>query len=62
MGRLLGAAVGAGLAGIALAQGVTDSTVHTTPLIAGAICLIVGVPAAMRLGPGVPPATVIPEG
>jgi MFS family permease len=62
VGRLLGAAVGSGLAGIALAHGVTDSTVHTTLLIAGATCLILGIPAAARLGPGAQPATLMPEG
>jgi predicted MFS family arabinose efflux permease len=50
VGRLLGAAVGAGLAGAALAGGVTDSTLHNTLLIACATCLFLGVPAAMRLG------------
>jgi MFS family permease len=50
VGRLLGAAVGAGLAGVALATGVTSSTVHTTLLIAGAVSALVGIPAAARLG------------
>lgn len=50
VGRLLGAAVGAGLAGVALATGVTSSTVHTTLLIAGAVSVFVGIPAAARLG------------
>ena len=62
VGRLLGAAVGAGLAGIALAQGVTDSTVHTTLLIASATCLILGIPAAARLGPRAPAPTLISQG
>src|SRR5436305_2108819 len=62
VGRLLGAAVGSGLAGVALAQGVTASTVHTTLLIAGATCLILGIPAAARLGPGARPAALMPEG
>lgn len=62
VGRLLGAAVGSGLAGIALAQGVTASTVHTTLLIAGATCLVLGVPAAARLGPRGRPATLMPDG
>jgi MFS family permease len=62
VGRLLGAAIGAGLAGIALAQGVTDSTVHTTLLIACATCLVLGVPAAMRLGGGTPTPTLVSEG
>jgi hypothetical protein len=62
VGRLLGAGVGAGLAGLALAQGVTGSTVHTTLLIAGATCLILGLPAAARLGPGPPTTELISEG
>jgi MFS transporter, DHA2 family, methylenomycin A resistance protein len=62
VGRLLGAAVGAGLAGIALAQGVTESTVHTTLLIAGVTCVVLGVPAATRLGSGATPATAVSRG
>jgi MFS transporter, DHA2 family, methylenomycin A resistance protein len=62
MGRLLGAAVGAGLAGAAIAGGVTSSTVHTALLIACAACLLLGVPAASRLGPRHPAATLISEG
>jgi DHA2 family methylenomycin A resistance protein-like MFS transporter len=62
VGRLLGAAVGAGLAGAALAGGVTGSTVHTALLVAAAACLAVGVPAASRLGPRAPVATLISEG
>jgi MFS transporter, DHA2 family, methylenomycin A resistance protein len=62
IGRLLGAAVGAGLAGLALAGGVTSSTVHTALLIACAACLVLGVPAASRLGLRPQPAAVISEG
>jgi predicted MFS family arabinose efflux permease len=62
VGRLLGAAVGAGLAGVALASGVTSSTVHTALLVACAACLLLGVPAASRLGPGVRRATLVSEG
>jgi hypothetical protein len=62
VGRLLGAAVGAGLAGIALANGVNGSTVHVALLIGCAACLILGLPAASRLGPGVRPATLVSEG
>jgi len=61
VGRLLGAGVGAGLAGLALAHGVTASTVHTTLLIAGATCLILGLPAAARLGPRPQPTGLISE-
>jgi MFS family permease len=57
VGRLLGAAVGAGLAGIALAGGVHASKVHVALLIACAACLAVGIPASRRLGRGTgPPA------
>jgi MFS transporter, DHA2 family, methylenomycin A resistance protein len=62
VGRLLGAAIGAGLAGMALAGGVNDSTVHTTLLIACGACLVLGVPAAARLGVPPPPAKVVSEG
>jgi len=61
VGRLLGAAVGAGLAGIALATGVTASTVHVALLIGCAACLLLGVPAASRLGPRARPAALISE-
>ncbi|MGO9751883.1 MAG: MFS transporter [Solirubrobacteraceae bacterium] len=50
IGRLLGAAVGAGLAGIAISGGATASTVHTAMLFACAISLLIGIPASMRLG------------
>lgn len=62
VGRLLGAAVGSALAGVAIAAGVTDSTVHTALLIACGTCLILGVPAATRLGAGSPPAPLVSEG
>jgi predicted MFS family arabinose efflux permease len=62
VGRLLGAAVGAGLAGVALGTGVNDSTVHTTLLVACAACLILGVPAAARLGAAPAHRTVVSEG
>jgi MFS family permease len=48
-GRLIGAGVGAGLAGLALGSGVTAGRVHEVLLGAAAVCLLVGVPAAMRL-------------
>jgi DHA2 family methylenomycin A resistance protein-like MFS transporter len=50
VGRLLGAAIGAGLAGIALSGTLTASTVHHTLLLGAALCLIVGIPAARVLG------------
>ncbi len=61
IGRLLGAAVGAGLAGVALASGVTSSTVHTALLIGCAACVLLGVPAASRLGAGPPAAPLASE-
>jgi MFS family permease len=62
IGRLLGAAVGAGLAGVAIAGGVNSSTVHTALLVACAACVLLGVPAASRLGPGGRSATLVSEG
>ena len=49
VGRLLGAAVGAGLAGVALSGTLTASTVHHTLLIGAALCLVVGIPASTCL-------------
>jgi predicted MFS family arabinose efflux permease len=53
VGRLLGAAVGAGLAGIALSGTLTASTVHQTLLFSAALCLLIGIPASSMLGRGV---------
>lgn len=50
VGRLLGAAVGAGLAGVALSGTLTASTVHHALLLGAALCLIIGIPAAGMLG------------
>ena len=50
VGRLLGAAAGAGLAGAALAGGITSSGVHSALLIAGGACFLVGLPACALLG------------
>ncbi|MDE3069420.1 MAG: MFS transporter [Acidobacteriota bacterium] len=50
IGRLVGAAVGAGLAGLALSGGPSASTVHTALLFACGLCLFVGIPAASRFG------------
>src|SRR5438270_5589182 len=55
MGRLLGAAVGAGLAGAALAGGVDAAKTHDALLIACAVCVLIGIPASTRLGRGTPP-------
>jgi MFS family permease len=50
VGRLLGAAVGAGLAGVGLSGGTDASTVHDAMLIACVLCVLVGIPASTRLG------------
>jgi DHA2 family methylenomycin A resistance protein-like MFS transporter len=52
VGRLLGAAVGAGIGGAALAGGVDAATVHSVLLGACAVCVFIGLPAAMMLSPG----------
>ncbi|MGZ4349746.1 MAG: MFS transporter [Solirubrobacteraceae bacterium] len=49
VGRLLGAAIGAGLAGVALSGTLTASTVHQALLLAALICLVVGIPASTLL-------------
>ncbi len=49
IGRLLGAAAGAGLAGIALSGGITASTVQTALLVSAVLCLVVGIPVSTRL-------------
>ncbi|MGI8713518.1 MAG: MFS transporter [Solirubrobacteraceae bacterium] len=54
VGRLLGAAVGAGLAGVALSGTLTASTVHHTLLLGAALCLIVGIPVTTLLRAGTP--------
>lgn len=48
-GRLIGAAAGAGLGGLALATGPTAANVHSALLLACALCLAVGVPASRLL-------------
>ncbi|MGI8903384.1 MAG: MFS transporter [Solirubrobacteraceae bacterium] len=50
VGRLLGAAAGAGLAGVALSSGPSASAVHHALLVAAAVCVIVGLPASTQLG------------
>lgn len=54
--RLTGAALGSGLAGLALAQGVTTGHVHRALLVAALICLLAGLPAAAQLGGAAPRA------
>jgi MFS family permease len=55
VGRLIGAAVGAGLAGAALAGGVDAHKTHIALLIACGVCVLVGIPASSRLGGDAPP-------
>lgn len=47
--RLLGAALGSGLAGVALSGGVTAHNVHVALLVAASLCVVVGLPAASGL-------------
>src|SRR6201995_167667 len=56
VGRLLGAAVGAGLAGGALAGTLPASPVHHTRLLGALICLVIGIPASMYLSGGARPS------
>ncbi|MGO9958425.1 MAG: MFS transporter [Solirubrobacteraceae bacterium] len=58
VGRLLGAAIGAGLGGIALSGTLTADTVHHALLIGAALCLLIGIPASTALGGG--RTTVVP--
>jgi hypothetical protein len=51
VGRLLGAATGAGLAGLALANGAHASAVHGALLVACAACILAGIPACALLLP-----------
>jgi DHA2 family methylenomycin A resistance protein-like MFS transporter len=51
MSRLLGAALGSGLAGVALTGGVTSGNVHTALLVGALLCLLIGVPASAELSP-----------
>jgi MFS family permease len=50
LGRLLGAAAGAGLAGLALEPGVAAANVRTALLAGAALCLVAGLPGAAALG------------
>ena len=50
VGRLVGAGVGAGLGGLVLAGGTDAATVHSAMLLACILCVVVGIPASLRLG------------
>lgn len=54
VGRLLGAAAGGALGGVALSGGATASTVHVALLVAAGVCVLVGIPASLRLGARAP--------
>jgi MFS transporter, DHA2 family, methylenomycin A resistance protein len=49
VGRLLGAAAGVGLAGVAISAGPSAATLHRALLAAAALCLLAGIPSAARL-------------
>jgi MFS family permease len=51
VGRLLGAAIGASLAGVALSGTLTADSVHHALLIGAAVCLLIGVPSSLCLRP-----------
>lgn len=59
VGRLLGAAAGAGLAGVALSSGPSAAGTHAALLVACALCLFVGMPAAARLRARAPSQRVL---
>jgi hypothetical protein len=48
-GRLIGAAAGAPLAGMALAGGARAGAVHDALLVSGGVCLLAGAPACTHL-------------
>ncbi|MGA9858290.1 MAG: MFS transporter [Solirubrobacteraceae bacterium] len=52
VGRLGGAAIGAGLAGVALSGTLTASTVHQTLLLGAVLCVVIGIPASSMLTGG----------
>jgi MFS family permease len=60
-GRLIGAAVGAGLGGLALSGGGTASSVHDALLLACGLCVGIGAPACSRLLPAARAARLTPS-
>jgi MFS family permease len=50
LGRLVGAMIGASMAGVAISGGPSVSTTHQALLVACAACVLLGLPAAYRLG------------
>ena len=61
VGRLLGAAVGAGLAGIAVGGTVSGSTIHVVLLVACGVCAVIGAPSAAGLRARAQPFALISE-
>ena len=59
-GRLLGAAVGAGLGGLALSGGATASSVHDALLLACGLCIAIGAPVCTLLLPAAGPRRLTP--
>jgi predicted MFS family arabinose efflux permease len=60
-GRLLGAAVGAGLGGLALSGGATASSVHDALLLACGLCIVIGAPVCTLLLPAAGPPRLTPS-
>ena len=60
VGRLVGAALGAGLAGVALTGILTAATVHHTLLLGALVCLVIGIPASFYLSGDRPAPTQAP--
>jgi DHA2 family methylenomycin A resistance protein-like MFS transporter len=56
IGRMLGAAVGTGLAGVALSGTLTADVVHHTLLVGAGVCLVIGLPVTLCLRPTPRPA------
>ena len=52
LGRPIGAATGADVPRLALTAGTSSAATHRALLIAFTVCLVAGVPAAVRLGRG----------
>ena len=50
VGRLLGAGIGASLAGLAISHAIDASTVHHALLVGAALCFFVAIPACVLLG------------
>lgn len=51
IGRLLGAAIGSALAGVALSGRLTAATTHHALLISAGVCIVIGIPGSLGLRP-----------